>query len=83
MKNEAQQLVTVETDGELADGPITVIIRVRLKPERIQDSLAGGEGASMELELALTQSQPVTLAFGAMQVTITLHGTGAATPVAA
>ncbi|MFL6193721.1 MAG: hypothetical protein ACJ75H_06085 [Thermoanaerobaculia bacterium] len=82
MKNEAKQTVAVETDGLTADGPVTVMIRVELKPERIQEPLAAAEGGSMVFELALLQSQPVTIAFGAMQVTITLHGAGAATPVA-
>jgi hypothetical protein len=83
MKNEAQQTVAVESDGVTADGPIAVIIRVELKPERIQEPLAAGEGSSMVFELALVQSQPVTIAFGAMQVTITLHGADTGTPAQA
>lgn len=58
-------------------------IVLELKPERIQEPLAAAEGGSMVFELALVQSQPVTIAFGAMQVTITLHGADAASPTQA
>ena len=83
MKNEAQQTVAVETDSLTASEPITVLIRVELKPERIQEPLAASEGSSMVFELALSQSQPVTIAFGSLQVTIPLHGADVGAPTQA
>lgn len=64
---------------------VNVVIRIWLKPERIQASagLAAGDAeGSFALELAVNLAQPVTIELAEPKVAITLHGSAAAAPAA-
>jgi hypothetical protein len=80
----------VSTQQEVSTQPVeaqltNVVIRIELKPERIQEPAVAGAGESKDafsLELAVNLSQPVTIELAEPKVTITLHGSPVVATVA-
>jgi hypothetical protein len=73
------ELISAVTD----DGPATLAtIWIELKPERVQESLAaGGDGATLTLQVAIHQWQTVTFDLSGPGIAITFNpidGGGAA-----
>jgi hypothetical protein len=69
------------TDGGL--GPLATI-RIYLKPERVQESLAAGDAAILSLQVEIHQAQTVTFGLAGLELTITFNqnGNGSAAPAA-
>ncbi|HEX9940500.1 MAG TPA: hypothetical protein VGG03_00675 [Thermoanaerobaculia bacterium] len=65
---EEQQVVSTQQESM-----ITVIIRIPLKPERVEET-QGDAGAAAFVELVVNTSQPVTIDLAESKVAITLHG---------
>jgi hypothetical protein len=72
---------------EAVDTPLTLAtIWIDLKAERVQESLAAGDAATLSLQLAIHQSQTVTFGLSGPGLTITfnngINNGGGAAPAA-
>jgi hypothetical protein len=74
------------TVGEVDGMVLLATIWIELKPERVQESLAAGDAATLSLQLAIHQSQTVTFGLSGSGLTITfnngINNNGVAAPAA-
>jgi hypothetical protein len=74
----------VITVGDVEGMVLLAMIWIELKPERVQESLAAGDAATLSLQLAIHQSQTVTFGLSGSGLTITFNNgnNGGAAPAA-
>jgi len=77
------EIIRAATDDGLV---LLAMIWIELKPERVQESLAAGDAATLSLQLAIHQSQTVTFGLSGSELTITFNNgsnnNGGAAPAA-
>jgi hypothetical protein len=59
--------------GDVEGMVLLAMIWIELKPERVQESLAAGDAATLSLQLAIHQSQTVTFGLSGSGLTITFN----------